>query len=343
VQVVRVDELPGQDADEHHRQLAGLPFPPILEPRTAFDGFRIVRELHGSSRSHIYLAVDGETNATVVIKAPSIDMRDDPAFVEAFLLEEWIARRVDSPHVLKPYAPTRRRSWLYVCFEYVEGQTLAQWMRDHPRPSLEAVRAIVEQVAKGLRAFHRLEMLHQDVRPENIMIDATGTAKIIDFGSTRVAGVVEGRTPVERKAMAGTAQYAAPECFLGEGGSTRSDVFSLGVVTYQMLTGRLPYGAEIAKAKSRAEQSRLAYDPVLEHRRELPAWIDGVLRKAVHTNPLKRYADLAEFTYDLRHPNKEFLARTRPPLIERNPLVFWKGVSLVLLLAVVALVASRPA
>ncbi len=113
-------------------------------------------------------------------------------------------------------------------------------MTDNPRPDLETVRGIVEQIARACSAFHRLEMLHQDLRPQNIMIDTTGTVKIIDFGSTRVTGVVEAvRRSSTHNDILGTAQYAAPEYFLGEGGSPRSDLFSLGVIAYQMLTGQL--------------------------------------------------------------------------------------------------------
>ena len=89
-------------------------------------------------------------------------------------------------------------------------------MIDNPKPDLETVRGIVEQIAKGLRAFHRMEMLHQDIRPDNIMIDTTGTVKIIDFGSTKVTGVVEAAPSGDRNDILGTAQYTAPEYFLGE-------------------------------------------------------------------------------------------------------------------------------
>jgi len=214
---------------------------------------------------------------------------------------------------------------------------LAQWMIDNPKPDLETVRGIVEQIAKGLRAFHRLEMLHQDLRPDNIMIDGTGTVKIIDFGSTRVAGIIEISSPIEQHPLLGTAQYSAPEYFLGEGGTPRSDLFSLGVIAYQMLTGRLPYGTQVAKSTTRAAQNRLSYRSVLDDEREIPAWIDDALRKALHPNPYKRYQELSEFIYDLRHPNKAFLNKIRPPLIERNPVAFWKSVSLILTLAVIAL------
>lgn len=337
IQIVKVENLPGQDADELYRSLTELPFPPVLEARALFDGYTIVRELHASSRSHIYLAVDDETDSQVVIKTPSIDLRGDPAYLERFLMEDWIARRINNAHVLKPCTQTRKRNFLYVVTEFIDGQTLTQWMIDNPKPDLETVRGIVEQIAKGLRAFHRLEMLHQDLRPDNIMIDSTGTVKIIDFGSTRVAGIMEIATPLRHNNMLGTAQYTAPEYFLGEQGSERSDMFSLGVIAYQMLTSKLPYGAEVAKCKTNAAQNKLMYDSMRYENREIPAWVDDAIRKAVHPNPYKRYEALSEFIFDLRHPNQAFLNKTRPPLLERNPVAFWKGVSFILTIIIVVL------
>jgi serine/threonine protein kinase len=306
-----------------------------------FDGYKIIREVHASSRSHVYLAVNSETSTQVIIKTPSIDLRPDPAYLDRFLMEEWIARRINSAYVLKPCLQTRKRNYLYIVTEFIDGQTLTQWMIDNPKPDLETVRGIVEQIAKGLLAFHRMEMLHQDLRPENIMIDSTGTVKIIDFGSTRVAGIMEITTPIERTDLLGTAQYTAPEYFLGESGTPRSDMFSLGVITYQILTGNLPYGTQVAKSRTKAAQSKLKYRSVLDDEREIPAWIDEALRKIVHPNPYKRYEELSEFIYDLRHPNKAFLNKTRAPLLESNPVLFWKSVSFILTVIIAILLIRR--
>jgi serine/threonine protein phosphatase PrpC/predicted Ser/Thr protein kinase/ribosomal protein L39E len=339
-QVIRVDTLPDQNAGEIYQQLTELPFPPVLDARMRFDGYKIVREVHVSSRSHVYLAVDEESGAQLILKTPSIDMRADAAYLERFLMEEWIARRINNAHVLKPCLQTRKRNYLYLVTEYVEGQTLTQWMIDHPEPDMEIVRGLTEQIAKGLYAFHKLEMLHQDLRPDNIMIDKTGTVKIIDFGSARVAGILEMTPFAERNNLLGTAQYTAPEYFLGEAGTARSDLFSLGVMTYQMLTGKLPYGAEVARSRTRSAQNKLKYVSALNDDREIPVWVDEVLRKAVHPNPYKRYDELSEFIFDLRHPNKAFLNKTRPPLLERNPVAFWQGVSLILTV-IIAVLLSR--
>jgi serine/threonine protein kinase len=184
-------------------------------------------------------------------------------------------------------------------------------------------------------------MVHQDLKPDNIMIDGTGTVKILDFGATRVAGVMEIATPIEQINLLGSAAYAAPEYFLGENGSSRADIYSLGVITYQMLSGRLPYGAEVAKARTKAAQKKLAYKTVLNEEREIPAWVDDAIRKAVEPDPFARHEELSEFVFDLHHPNKEFLNKTKPPLLERNPVIFWKSVSFGLLLALLAVSLGR--
>lgn len=341
VQLVRIDELPAPEANEVYRQLSDLPCPPLLDARDSFDGYQIVRVIKRGSRSHIYLAVDQASGERVVIKTPSVDMQASPAALERFLLEEWIARRINSPHVLKPCSQTRQRNYIYVVTEYIEGQTLAQWLIDNPRPDLPTVRGLLEQVAKGLQAFHRLEMVYQDLKPDNIMIDATGTVKIIDFGATRVAGIEEIASPVEQINLLGAALYAAPEYFLGEAGSSRADLYSLGVIAYQMLAGDFPYGTQVPKSRTRAAQKKLAYKSVLREDREIPAWVDDAIAKAVHPDPYQRYEEISEFIFDLHHPSQAFLSKTRPPLIERHPVAFWKGVSFVLAGLLIVSLLSR--
>jgi serine/threonine protein kinase/serine/threonine protein phosphatase PrpC len=339
-QIIRIDALPDHETSELYQHITELPFAPLLDARMTMDGYRIIRAIHQSSRSHVYLAFDDDTGEQVVIKTPSVDLRDDSAYLERFTMEEWIARRINNAHVLKPCKQSRKRNYLYLAMEFIEGQTLKQWMIDNPTPDLETVRGIIEQVAKGLRAFHRLEMLHQDLRPDNIMIDSTGTVKIIDFGSTRVAGIMDISSSRQQDDILGTAQYTAPEYFLGQSGTSRSDLFSLGVITYQMLTGRLPYGVDVARCKSKSAQNKLNYKTVLDDEREIPVWFDDVLKKAVHPDPYKRYGELSEFIFDLRQPNKEFINKTRPPLMERDPVLFWKSTTLMLTILVLYLLSQ---
>ena len=340
IQIVRIEDMPRGARSEPAPATTDLPPPPLLEPRALFDGYRIVRQLHASARSHIYLAEDIDSGAIVALKTPSVDQRGDAGYTRRFMLEEWVARRLSSAHVLRPSPVERKRNFLYVAFEYVEGQTLAQWMIDNPRPRLETMRDIIEQIARGLLAFHRKEMIHQDLRPANVMIDRSGTAKIIDFGSTRVAGVAEAAGPDADAQILGTAQYAAPEYFLGEAGSARSDIYSLAAIAYHMLTGRLPYGARPAQARTRAQMKRLAYTPVVDDHSDIPVWVDGALRKALDPDPDKRFSDPMEFAFALRNP---IVGAAPSRLIERDPVRFWKVIAAMLAAAVLALlfVVSR--
>ncbi|KRC85885.1 protein kinase [Achromobacter sp. Root83] len=338
MQIVRIDALPARQASELAQYSGSLPCPPLLDVGQEFEGFRITGELRASSRSHVYLARDIASGDTVVIKIPSLDLRHDPAYLERLLTEEWIARRIDSRHVVRAWPRTRQRRTLYTVSEYIEGRTLTQWMAANPRPDLEPAIEIIEQIARGLQAFHRLEIVHQDLRPDNIIITPDGTAKIIDLGSTRAAGIQEqAQADGEPMPVLGTAQYAAPEYFLGEEGTSRSDIYSLAAMLYQMLSGRLPYGAEAARARSRAAQMRLNYVSVLDRDREIPVWIDSVLSRALHPDPQARTPELSEFTYALRHPADAAGRGERLPLLERNPVAFWKGLCLVLAITVAVL------
>jgi len=336
-QLIRIEALPSAQPGEFLQGLNDRPFPPTLSARSIFDGYEIIRDLHKSSRSHVLLARDLDTQQKVVIKLPSTEGRQSAEYLERFLLEEWIANRINNAHVLKTYRPTKQRSFCYLVTEYVEGQTLDQWIIDNPAPSLEEVRNIIGQVVVGLRAFHRQEMLHQDLRPNNIMIDASGTVKIIDFGSVFISGVSETQTSVAPQSMLGTAQFLAPEYFLGEFGSKRSDLYSLACITYHMLSGRSPYGTAVAKALSRAAQHRLVYKSVLDPKKSLPAWVDLTLKKALQADPAKRYSELSEFIQDLRKPNPKFIEQSQPPLLERDPVRFWQGVSAIFGAIIVAL------
>jgi serine/threonine protein phosphatase PrpC len=328
-QLVQIEELPHRDEHEFYQQFAELPFPPALETGMVLDGYEIIRELHASKRTQVYLALDRETRTRVILKTPSVNYEDDPVYIDSFLHEEWAGRRISNQHVLRVLKPHAKRQCLYYVTEHIEGQTLRQWMRDNRQPSLDAVRKIVQQIAAGVRAFHRLEMIHQDLKPENIMIDANGTVKIIDFGSTKIAGIEEITTPLERHHLLGTLNYTAPEYLQGYAGNNLSDIYSLGVITYEMLTGELPYGKK-ALTPRRLKNAR--YIPAVQLNPNIPAWLDRALEKATAIARNRRYTLLSEFIHDLAHPNPAFVTRGMEPLIERNPLLVWKGIALLLFL-----------
>ena len=323
VQLVRFDDLGAQDQDAHHRSLLELPFPPDLSAGLILDGYRIERELHASPRSQVYLAIDTETGEKVALKTPSANFADDPLYLEGFSREEWAGQTINSPYVAKTLVPAHGRKFLYTLVEYVEGQTLKQWMADNPKPKLTDVRAIIEQLIKGLRAFHRKEIVHQDLKPDNIMISREGTVKIVDFGSIRILGIEEAETAPNSDLLLGTASYSAPELILGERASFASDRYSLATIAYEMLTGALPYGKPLATAKM---IRRATYRPAPMANREIPLWLDAALEKAVALNPASRQAALSEFMTDLKVAKPHYKKPTGS-LIARDPLRFWKGLS----------------
>jgi len=331
--ILDVEQLPTQDPNEVFAQLTALPFPPELYEGVILDGYRISRELHASSTSQLYLAVDTETGEKVVIKTPSVNFEDDPAYLERFQLEEWIGRRIDSPHVVRTIEQKRPRRFLYYVLEYVNGKTLEQWLDDVGTLDLKSVRELVPQIASGLRAFHRLDMLHQDLKPGNIMISHDGVLKIIDFGSTKIAGIADISTPVERRELLGTKHYTAPEYLIGRPGSTQSDLFALGCIVYQMLTGKLPYGDKLASVRDQAGLNRLRYRSVSESISDIPHWVDKAIRKAVQLSPESRYEALSELEADLVKPNPDYLREEQLPLMQRNPVGFWRGLALLLLIS----------
>jgi eukaryotic-like serine/threonine-protein kinase len=333
-QLVRIDELPEVKQDELLRRHINLPFPPPLEPGAMLDGYRIERELHASKRTQIYKAMDTKTHSRVIIKTPSVLYEDDTHYREHFLHEEWAGKRLNHDNVLKVLDTDREKSFIYYVTECLAGSTLRDWMTANPKADIKETRHIINQIAKGLRAFHRMEMLHQDLKPENIMFNDKGVVKIIDFGSVKIAGITE-LTPIndDDDNVLGTLNYTAPEYHTGQRGTVKSDQFSLAVIMYEMLNGTLPFGEDMPEKPSAAKLSNLQYVPSIHCNSMVPIWIDGALKKATSINPVLRYEELSEFLHDLNIPNPKFLsAQENLPLIQRNPLLFWKCLSLMLLL-----------
>ncbi len=334
-QLIRIDELPVAKEDEIIRRHANLPFPPPLEPGMMIDGYRIEEELHASKRTQIYRAFDTKTGTQVILKTPSILYDDDTQYIEHFLHEEWAGKRLHHDNVLKILSSYREKSCIYYVTEFLTGPTLRQWITDNPKPDIKQTRKIVEQIAKGLRAFHRMEMLHQDLKPENIMFDNDGRVKIIDFGSVKIAGITEIAPQDHGGAdnILGTLNYTAPEYHLGQRGTVKSDLYSLGVITYEMLNNALPFGQDMPEKPDKINLAKLHYVPSIHHNAMVPIWIDGALKKATSIIPQFRYDDLSEFLYDLSTPNPKFLSTKEAiPLIQRNPLLFWKVLSAILLI-----------
>ncbi len=334
--LIEVQGIGSASKREHQRNFKRLPFPPDLAPGMKMDGYEIEKELQATSRSQTYVAREMESGRKVVIKTPSVNFEDDSGYIERFIMEGWIGKKLKHEHLAGAFAPTRGQNFLYTVLEYIEGGSLEQWMKENPKPDAREVTTLARQILQGLRAMHRMEMLHQDLKPSNVIVHPERGAVIIDYGSTHVAGLQEIEAPFLGQHALGTLGYSAPEYFLDRKPTRKSDLFSLGVIVYEMLTGRLPYGEKYERCQSVRDFSVLEYQPATKFNSHVPVWLDGALRKAVAVNPQRRYESYSEFEYDLEHPNPKFLPENAGPFVERNPVLFWKLVAGVLAVAEVA-------
>ena len=309
--ICTVNQLPEKHLNEAFDELTQRPIPPDLENGMKINGFEIESLIHASNRTQIYRARDINTNQLVALKTPSINFEDDAQYLKHFVYEEWVGLRIHCPNVVQIHNGGGQSKFLAYAMEYVKGQTLRQWMNNNPQPSIDAVVKIVKQIVQGLRGFHRQEMLHCDLKPENIMIDQFGQIKLIDFGSARIAGIAELATPISVVGNQGTQGYTAPEVILEHRVSRLSDQFSLGVIVYEMFSSKLPYQEKLDKSLTIKKLLKLSYGSVLQHNPHVPIWIDGAIHKACNLEESSRYEVLSEFLFDLEQPNSQFLLVTR--------------------------------
>jgi serine/threonine protein kinase len=335
-QLLRVDHLPDADINDVVKRLTELRFPPFLEEGMILDGYRVIRELHSSTRSQVYQVEDVESGKYFAMKTPSVNFEDDPAYIERFVLESWIGSRINSPYVVKVIEPPRPKSCLYYLTEYIPGITLSRWMLEHPRPAVEEAVYLIDQIAKGIRAFHRRETTHQDIKPDNILIDRNGHVKIIDFGACHAAGISEISTPIERDIALGTASYSAPEYRVGTRPSYQTDQFSLAVISYEMFTNKLPFNGKLEHCKNQRDFLNTSYTESYRLNPLVPHWIDGALRKGLRYQPERRHGDIMEFAWELKNPNPQYLEYRQRPLLERDPVKAWKLIAGLLALSQIA-------
>ena len=327
VALTRVNALPTESLADYSAKLTRLPFPPPLSVGMKVDGLRIDKELYASSRSEIYLVTDMTTNESYVMKTPSRVHEEDVNYIDRFIQEEWIGRRIQHPNVVHVLPQTRERTFLYYLMTPVSGVTLEQWLQDNPSPSPKRCIALVKQIAEGLRAFHDNEALHQDLNPANILITPDEDAIIIDFGSVYVAGLAEMHRPLVHQGVLGTLEYSDPNYLLGESSGIAGDVYSLATISYQMFTGGLPYGDKITRCKTARDYDRLRYKRAANYNSVIPIWFDSALRKGVALDLGQRYSTIANLLTDLCQPNPDFLRDDPVEKRSANTLLFWQVLS----------------
>lgn len=333
--IVRIEAVPLEDINEAHRKLTQLTIPPPMQPGHTLDEFHIKEIIHAGTRSHVYIAEHPRYREQFVLKVPSENFAEDPLYLEAFVREQWVGRRINDSQVMKIHEPLPGSQFLYHICEHVPGITLRQWIHDNPHPDLAEVRRLTEKIVSALRIFQRMRMLHRDLKPENIMVTPDREIKLIDFGTVKVPGLEEISSPVKEDSPVGSVDYIAPEYLMGDLGLYRSDIFSLGVIVYEMICGKLPFPSLLRKDGKVSSYGEWKYSSAMSKRKDIPLWLDLVLKKACAPRPTERYQSMSEFLQDLSLPNQTLIENhASAPLIEKDPLTFWKIVSAILLLIV---------
>ncbi len=334
--VVKIDSLPDSNKDEVFRRLAQLPFPPDLSPGMELDGYRVDRVLTATKNTQLYLVTEQDSGRQLVMKTPSVSFSDDPSYLERFALEEWIGLRTQHLNLVKVIKPNQARTRCYYLLEFVQGITLSRWCDANPNAGLEDVVAIVSQIIDGVRALHRKDTLHQDLKPDNILVLPGPVVKVIDYGSCHIGGISEIASPFERHSALGTIDFSAPEYRYGSRPTSKSDLFSIAAITYYLVTRQQhPFGEAWEKAQSLRDFTTLSYISATRHNPMVPLWFDAALKKALSPTPAARPETMSEFLANLKNPDYSLLGKEALPFMERDPVLFWKICSALLLLIMI--------
>jgi serine/threonine protein phosphatase PrpC/predicted Ser/Thr protein kinase len=323
--LLKVTNLPIIAVDELQQRLTELVIPPALHEGNEIDHFKIQKVIHEGPRSHVYLAMDKWSKRLFILKMPSLNFSDDLVYLDGFAKEQWVGRKLSHPSIMSILPKVDSSPFLYHICEYIKGITLRQWIYDNPNPPLEIAREIINNIVAAVRVLQRSGMVHRDLKPENIMISDERKITIIDFGTIQIDSLDEiSVAPVSEQPL-GATNYIAPE-YLNEGhASSASDLFSIAVIAYEILSGHLPYKPLNSQSLSRARNAQWKYRPIKQFRADIPDWIDLALQKAAHPSLAQRYNAMSEFTKDLYTPNTKLLRkRQAAPLLERNPVKFWQ-------------------
>lgn len=272
-----------------------------LQEGDQLDRYRIEALVARSGMASIYRATDTRDGRPVAIKIPHPQMESDPLFFDRFQREGEIGEKLDHPGVMKVY-PNPERSRVYMVMEWVEGRLLRSLLRDRTHLPAEQAIPLVIAIADALDYIHRNGVVHRDLKPENIMIttDSAGTRiKLIDFG---VAGKLGARrlTFGKLSQVVGTPDYIAPEQVRGKRGDGRSDIYALGIILYEMLTGTTPFTGNNPFA---IMNDRLVNHPTppREHNPGISLPLQEVIYRALEREPQNRYSTAAEMAWDLEH------------------------------------------
>ena len=280
--------------------------------------YQIGETISKSGMATIYKATDLKENRTIALKIPHMQFESDPNFFTRFKREEEIGSRLRHPYLLHIEPPDPNRSRMYLVMEYLEGQTLGHLMRSvRPMPVHDALK-ITSLICEAIHYMHDHDVVHRDLKPDNVMICNDGSIRIMDFGIAKSEGGRRLTFGGFQPAM-GTPDYMAPEQVRGKRGDPRTDIYSLGAILYEMVTGFAPFeGANPLVIMN----ARVTGDPIAPRKRnpEISPQVEEIILHAMARDPADRYSSAIEMKEDLDHPEKVKVTGRADRLQEPSPL-----------------------
>ena len=286
------------------------------------DHYRIDGVVARSGMAVILRATDLRTDSQVAIKIPHFEMESDPVLFDRFHREEEIGKQLDHPSVVKVFE-AEDRSRLYMVMEWVDGRLLRQILNEEKKLPVDRAVRIALQICQALLYIHEQGIVHRDFKPENVMVDGEDQIKLIDFGIAAKTGARRLTFGKFSKSL-GTPTYASPEQIRGKRGDARSDIYSLGVMLYEMLTGEEPFPGPNPLI---ILNSKLKNNPVppREVNPDLAPQLQEIIYRALERDPQNRYRSAREFAWDLEHQNEVGVADRHETRDWQDRYTPWEG------------------
>ncbi len=330
-QLVRIDRLPEAEPDSAEAHDSNLPVPAELTVGERLDGLEVLEVLSRNAHSRVYRVRDERSRAVMVLRAPSPELSSRNAYLEHFLLQQWVAERVNSPFIAKLIELPRPRRHLYYLMADVRGESLSDWVQHHPQASMGQRLDIARQLAKAVQALHRRDVLHQQVHPDTILIDPHGQVVLRDFSACfRRDGESEEARELAREV--GLSVHSAPEYALGDEVGRRSDQYALASTLYWLLTGDVPYDQPPDALRSHTGLEQMRYRSARTRNPAVPAELDDALCRALDPQRALRFRRLSEFLLALRDPRKRSEGERAA---SKAPTSLWQGIAGLLMLLLV--------
>ncbi len=320
--LVQVEQLGTANLGDTLAQLQQWPVPGPLREGQVIDGWQ-VETLHAHSRQSLLYKVRDSQNQPWLLKTLPTAREQEPGAAQGLLLEEWFLRRIAGRHFPELHTASQRQHLYYVMREY-PGQNLAALLAEQGPLPLPQWLEVARQLLQAVGVLHRRNLLHRDIKPDNLHLGRDGQLRLLDFGLAYCPGLSE--DPLHE--LPGTPSYIAPEAFDGHSPSPRQDLYAVGVTLYHLLTGHYPYGEVEAFQRPRFGQPVNA----ARYRPDLPEWLQHNLLQAVASDPAQRFETAEHWLLLLERGDRQELPSRPRPLLEREPLKVWRTLALLSLL-----------